>query len=1795
MKNILLFLTAIAFSCCILQASENPAATVETNTFVRKFVTSGIDCYHLATKVNGIYNAKYYKILLSNVETGDQISITSNNGDQFVNHSGLTVANGLATFYWTPQDGESGVCTVTVYKNGLVPYDIGNLRLVTESKVSGKIPNAQGYTGATEDYAIYYMDNTFQSSAAAKSYADSIKAVFIEQWQKQITTLRLAGGTVLAPVKPADSDNLYEIFITDGTGQSHFYTDSLAGYRSYAMDGPERRIFIESNLGVAMPEYGNEENAMRSLLAREFYRGVLNTINPQLMQSTASDFKFITSGISFTIASILYPNIEMNYSGNGRSYYQYANNGLANIASMAFGMADELNYARYAIFWRYIFEHSQQTSATEYDKCKIFKAIVAAANPTLGLAESRASIDEAFVTNGTAFTSLNGCINSFGSSIVSIQQSQANTLHWGDWLDPQSRYTSPSFLVTDYVDTEKSYSLNLQHGSCIAIADFPTDNYFARTKRISIACDTAQGLPFGNIMLYGSQSRTTIPLQFKRNGGQFRADVLIDNQLLLGNEIKDIRLSASNLTTASPVTYLVEIKQVSSQATTVYSPFEVPKISLNSYMKSIMAVSNPSSSNITFECDVRDLNTYPTVKLFYRKHKDASYTPITMNKKNPGLEPNANHTETYTCTIPAIGALSHGVDFYFYAENSERRSTLPETLPDTHPYYLFVSPSNPPEISIKSITNLNDNTIGHPVEIIIRSVSSPNQLEEIRANFKITGDEDYTFSTFLPFGAANEYRAIIPSAYASTAGIDYYISAMDKDSIIGTLGHADAPLKLVYKNLRITSHQALQDSIYFGSPNRISWTSVNMRFVNVYYMTDNAPWQLIEREIPSAQGYYDWNLGFVGHHRVWIKIIDSEDSLTYSSTGPCYVKYLTNSVELTSPNGGENWLVGEKHDIEWTSKDVANVRLDWSTDGGASWHLITNSTPAAYGKYMNWSIPRTPSANVLIRISDADHLPINDISDDCFQITGVKLKNPNGGEKLFMGLNYIVNWDAVGINYLTLQYSSDRGANWNDLTISQDPLSSFYSWTVPMNPSNDYLFRTTDSDRSLLSDTSDQTFSVVGLLLKKPMGGERFLAGTYQEIEWQATQMQYVKLEYSTDNGSHWTTIISQIPAVQSNYVWQVPKDISPDCKVRVSNVADPAIFDQNTSNFSIDGVGIVVNYPNGGETLIANSTYTVSWFSVGVNSVRLDYSTDNGRNWINIVQDVPATQSVYQWTTPSNPSVECLVRVADNNLPHIVDFSDEFFTIQGGLYPVPSDWNVFLTSDKTATIILPTTANPQVGGRNMATGDAVGVFYRMPSNHWVCGGFSVYESGKNMAIAVFGDNPETAAKDGFADGEEYYLLVWDAQAGRAYEANVTYSQSYSTTPELFGNDKLSPITSLTTYSEFTVDVPRYVWNIISSNVIPNDNSIANIAAPVIGSIKRIKDQNGASFPAPGTLTNWNYLEGYQIYTTDDITLRFYGLRANLSASPIYLPGSMKWSLIPFLPELAQSTSSAISSINTNMLLLKNYQGRVYFPLFSINQVSQLRPGEGYKVCMINPDTLIYTNLLTATGGAAPKRSLQFSQKYTDFVENTGNSANLLIRCDSATNGTSAGVFTRNGLLIGSGQFDGGKAGVTVWGDNPNTPQIEGALESEELVLKLWENNTNQERLLNIIQITDLLQPQNSGTTLNYSSDAALIIRSVKGNFTQADDTKNSGLLISCSPNPSNGSIIVKWGMQMESNIEIDIIDAKGETVSTIFTGLSSAGEHSQTYDCAECESGVYFVRIRTANGQVAKKISIIK
>jgi len=93
----------------------------------------------------------------------------------------------------------------------------------------------------------------------------------------------------------------------------------------------------------------------------------------------------------------------------------------------------------------------------------------------------------------------------------------------------------------------------------------------------------------------------------------------------------------------------------------------------------------------------------------------------------------------------------------------------------------------------------------------------------------------------------------------------------------------------------------------------------------------------------------------------------------------------TEDLRLTVPNGDEWWFTGEAENIRWkAAATIAQVKLDYSRDGGISWKTIIASTPN--DGVHNWAVPDSVSNTALIRISNAANPKVADLSDKTFYI-----------------------------------------------------------------------------------------------------------------------------------------------------------------------------------------------------------------------------------------------------------------------------------------------------------------------------------------------------------------------------------------------------------------------------------------------------------------------------------------------------------------------------------------------------------------------------------------------------------------------------------------------------------------------------------------------------------------------------------------------------------------------------------------------------------------------------------------
>ena len=135
---------------------------------------------------------------------------------------------------------------------------------------------------------------------------------------------------------------------------------------------------------------------------------------------------------------------------------------------------------------------------------------------------------------------------------------------------------------------------------------------------------------------------------------------------------------------------------------------------------------------------------------------------------------------------------------------------------------------------------------------------------------------------------------------------------------------------------------------------------------------------------------------------------------------------------VTSPNGGESWQAGSTQNITWTSQGaVGDVKIEYSTNNGSSWTTVAAST-ANDGTHP-WTIPNTPSATCLVRVSETDGSP-TDVSNAVFSIlptSGIVVTSPNGGESWEVGSAHNITWTSAGaVGNVMIDYSTNNGSTW---------------------------------------------------------------------------------------------------------------------------------------------------------------------------------------------------------------------------------------------------------------------------------------------------------------------------------------------------------------------------------------------------------------------------------------------------------------------------------------------------------------------------------------------------------------------------------------------------------------------------------------------------------------------------------------------------------------------------------------------------------------------------------------------
>ena len=527
---------------------------------------------------------------------------------------------------------------------------------------------------------------------------------------------------------------------------------------------------------------------------------------------------------------------------------------------------------------------------------------------------------------------------------------------------------------------------------------------------------------------------------------------------------------------------------------------------------------------------------------------------------------------------------------------------------------------------------------------------------------ELSRDSGATFSTIAAAAPNTGSYAWTPSVGQDTDKARIRVSANSGPPRSDT---SDADFFIQTTEIAVTSPNG-GEVWYTYTARTITWTSVgvpgavrielfrNGTFETLMTSTENDGTETINVTEPPARDA-----------RIRITAVD-DTQVVDSSNAAFEIRAM--KLTVRSPNGREQWGIGTKQVISWTTDGVpGTVDIALSRDGGLTFADLFTNTPNDGSEQWTVTGPSDAGKGAIIRVK-ASGLPPFDVSDGVFAIVNatIRVLRPNNGEELRVGRKFNLTWSSVGLTgKVNLELSRDGGSVWAPLFTATDN-DGVQEWTVTGPDTDEALLRVSSVDLPGVSDVSDDTFQIVTprITVTSPNGGERLFTGSAHRITWQAQGFDGgVKIEITRNGGSSFSTLFGST-ANDGGEDWTVTGPGATNCRIRITAVSDTAVKDESNGPFEITVPAIQVRSPNGGLEWLIGTTQTISWTSVGVTSgVDIDLSRDNGGSFTRLFSNT-SNDGAEPWIVTGPSTTSAVIRISWAARPSITDRSDGTFKI---------------------------------------------------------------------------------------------------------------------------------------------------------------------------------------------------------------------------------------------------------------------------------------------------------------------------------------------------------------------------------------------------------------------------------------------------------------------------------------------------------------------------------------------------
>jgi hypothetical protein len=496
-------------------------------------------------------------------------------------------------------------------------------------------------------------------------------------------------------------------------------------------------------------------------------------------------------------------------------------------------------------------------------------------------------------------------------------------------------------------------------------------------------------------------------------------------------------------------------------------------------------------------------------------------------------------------------------------------------------------------------------------------------------------------------------------------------------------------------------------------------------------------------------------------------------------------------------------------------------------------------------------------------------------------------------------------------------------------------------------------------------------------------------------------------------------------------------------------------------------------------------------------------------------------------------------------------------------------------------------TADVIYDGNPLVYGDKIGVFY----TDTICDsqGNCLYEhkcAGRynytgNLTIGsqilVYGDNPLTSVKEGFAEGEEFLFKVYKKADSSTHLAEFNFRLPLmDTTYKNGGSSNVDSIWAVIKQAT----VLEQGLNLWSTCLVPKESSFNSIFEnqPFVNQVS--DDQGNIWMPnqTNNTLTDYIPGYGYEVFMDSISILDVFGSRLDLSTLSVSLVGNQQSTLIGCPYSSPQNVEHVFSSYTGNIYAVDKYVNdgtglisiETYSPMFSINNWTDknMYAGEAYYVFAAYPENSF--TYPAATGAYRSSKSAIDGALISQRVHSQKNYMHLFVPenawVEKPDHGSELRVYNSNNELVGKNRIS--EQGTLVVLDGFSM------IDGDVFNLYLWSPATGQE---NIVEVESWKTGSDKYNNLKSAVASELKI--------------NASNSITVFPNPTEGNISVSFSIEEENYVGISVMDMSGKTVLSFDERKYSAGNQSVSLDISSLSAGNYRLMFHFNDGVIVKQI----